>query len=256
MHTPTERSQDQTNIGIYWAYDGTPSLCAPPRLYNQIATEISKNETSIIDLARLYALVNTAMADAGIAAWESKFFYDFWRPVGGIREVGSRAPAPRARATGIRRRLAMSASCRSALRLPTCPAAPTSRRRSRRIRRAMRRSAVRCSRPCATSMAGTTSHSPSRRTSSTGKPGQQRPGTAAAAAQFQFAFAGGRGKRPEPHLPRHPLGVRQDRGHRPGTPGREPCVREPVPASELSHSTDRAADGVARRRPPLRTTSR
>ena len=87
VHTPTERSPDQTNIGIYWAYDGTPSLCAPPRLYNQIATEISKNTTSVIELARLYALVNTSMADAGIASWDSKFFYDFWRPVGGVREA-------------------------------------------------------------------------------------------------------------------------------------------------------------------------
>jgi len=87
VHTPTERSQDQTNVGIYWAYDGTPSLCAPPRLYNQIATEISRNATNVIELARLYALVNTAMADSGIAAWDSKFFYDYWRPVTGIREA-------------------------------------------------------------------------------------------------------------------------------------------------------------------------
>jgi len=86
INTPTQRSQDQTNIGIYWAYDGVPTLCAPPRLYNQITTEISKATTSVIDLARLYALVNVAMADAGIASWESKFFYDFWRPIGGIRE--------------------------------------------------------------------------------------------------------------------------------------------------------------------------
>ena len=28
--TPTERTPDQTQAGIYWAYDGTPSLCAPP----------------------------------------------------------------------------------------------------------------------------------------------------------------------------------------------------------------------------------
>ena len=37
--TPTERTEDQTFIGIFWAYDGTPSLCAPPRLYNQIAVD-------------------------------------------------------------------------------------------------------------------------------------------------------------------------------------------------------------------------
>ncbi len=32
--TPTVRAGEQTGIGIYWAYDGMPSLCAPPRLYN------------------------------------------------------------------------------------------------------------------------------------------------------------------------------------------------------------------------------
>jgi hypothetical protein len=86
VHTPTQRSEEQTFIGTFWAYDGTPSLCAPPRLYNQILTEISKKETSAIRLARLYALANVAMADSGIAAWDSKFYWDFWRPVGGIRE--------------------------------------------------------------------------------------------------------------------------------------------------------------------------
>ena len=87
--TPTDRTPEQTFIGIFWAYDGTPSLCAPPRLYNQIALTIAdvKNTNNVLDLARLLALVNVAMADAGIASWESKYFYDFWRPVGGIREA-------------------------------------------------------------------------------------------------------------------------------------------------------------------------
>jgi hypothetical protein len=40
--TPTVRTDDQTFAGIYWAYDGTPSLCAPPRLYNQIAMRIAE----------------------------------------------------------------------------------------------------------------------------------------------------------------------------------------------------------------------
>jgi PAP2 superfamily len=87
MHTRTQRSADQTEIGLYWAYDGTPSLCAPPRLYNQIAIEVSKRTTDVMQLARLLALVHTAMADAGIAIWESKYHYHFWRPVTGIREA-------------------------------------------------------------------------------------------------------------------------------------------------------------------------
>jgi hypothetical protein len=86
--TPTERTADQTTAGIYWAYDGTPSLCAPPRLYNQIAMQIADQRGSnVVELARLLALVNVAMADAGIAIWESKYYYEFWRPVTGIREA-------------------------------------------------------------------------------------------------------------------------------------------------------------------------
>ena len=86
--TPTTRTKEQTEIGIFWAYDGTPSLCAPPRLYNQIAMHIADQmRTSDVELARLLALVNTAMADAGVASWESKFFYETWRPVTGIREA-------------------------------------------------------------------------------------------------------------------------------------------------------------------------
>lgn len=86
--TPTERTEDQMIAGIYWAYDGTPSLCAPPRLYNQIAVHIADQMgANVIELARLLALVNTAMADAGIAIWESKYYYEFWRPVTGIREA-------------------------------------------------------------------------------------------------------------------------------------------------------------------------
>jgi len=85
--TPTLRTPDQTEAGIYWAYDGTPSLCAPPRLYNQIAVQIADQKgTGAVALARLLALVNTSLADAGVAAWDSKYHYAFWRPVAGVRE--------------------------------------------------------------------------------------------------------------------------------------------------------------------------
>jgi hypothetical protein len=87
VHTQTQRTEEQTQIGIFWAYDGMPSLCAPPRLYNQVASEISRDMTNVMELLRLYALLNVSMADAGIASWESKFHYDVWRPVTGIREA-------------------------------------------------------------------------------------------------------------------------------------------------------------------------
>jgi PAP2 superfamily len=85
--TPTQRTAEQTFIGIFWAYDGTPSLCAPPRLYNQITVQIA-NRTRLqpVEFARLLALVNVAMAEAAMTAWESKYHHDFWRPITGIRE--------------------------------------------------------------------------------------------------------------------------------------------------------------------------
>jgi len=85
--TATGRTGDQSLAAIYWAYDGTPSLCAPPRLYNQITMLIAEQMGSnAMETARLLALVNVAMADAGIAIWESKYYYKLWRPVTGIRE--------------------------------------------------------------------------------------------------------------------------------------------------------------------------
>jgi vanadium-dependent haloperoxidase-like protein len=85
--TPTERTADQTIAGIFWAYEGTPLLGTPPRLYNQIAVKISKQmRTGGIELARLLALVNVAMADGGLACWDTKYREEFWRPITGIRQ--------------------------------------------------------------------------------------------------------------------------------------------------------------------------
>lgn len=86
--TPTQRTADQTEAGKFWAYDGTPGLCAPPRLYNMIATSLATGERPITDpmeMAHFLALVNVAMADAAIAGWDGKFYYRLARPVQGIR---------------------------------------------------------------------------------------------------------------------------------------------------------------------------
>jgi hypothetical protein len=86
-HTPTQRTPEQSFIAVYWAYDGTPSLCAPPRLYNQVAVQIAdQTRLNPLELAHLLTLVNVAMADAATAVWDSKYHWDYWRPVTGIRE--------------------------------------------------------------------------------------------------------------------------------------------------------------------------
>jgi vanadium chloroperoxidase len=71
----------------FWAYDGVPGLGTPPRLYNQIVRRlaIAKGNTEAQN-ARLFALVNVAMGDAGILAWDQKYIHELWRPVVGVRE--------------------------------------------------------------------------------------------------------------------------------------------------------------------------
>jgi hypothetical protein len=93
--TPTSRTAEQRTIGIYWGYDGTPGLGTPPRLYNQIAVQIAAERGSnAVALARLLALVNVTLADAGIAVWEVKYNYQFWRPITAIREAAAGTGPP------------------------------------------------------------------------------------------------------------------------------------------------------------------
>ncbi|HSK04236.1 MAG TPA: hypothetical protein VK932_23445 [Kofleriaceae bacterium] len=81
------RTFDQTLIGLYWGYDGAAGIGTPPRLYNQIVARIAvARGNTEAENARLFALVNAAMADAGILAWDQKYKHDLWRPVLGIRE--------------------------------------------------------------------------------------------------------------------------------------------------------------------------
>jgi membrane-associated phospholipid phosphatase len=89
--TPTRRTPDQTAMAIYWSYDGTAWIGTPPRMYNQITVQLAlARPGSALELARVLALVNVAIADATIAVWETKFHYDFWRPVTAVRDTGGR----------------------------------------------------------------------------------------------------------------------------------------------------------------------
>ncbi len=79
-----ERTADQTEIAIFWA-DGA-GTATPPGHWNQIAADlVSGTRRSLIENSRLFALLNIAMADAGIASWDAKYFYNLWRPIHAIR---------------------------------------------------------------------------------------------------------------------------------------------------------------------------
>jgi hypothetical protein len=76
--TSTTRTVEQTEIGYFWADSG-------PVLWQNALRYISRNYLNEIgDSARMYALAEASLADAQIACWESKYFYNFWRPITAI----------------------------------------------------------------------------------------------------------------------------------------------------------------------------
>jgi hypothetical protein len=77
--TSATRTAEQTEIGYFWADSG-------PVLWQNALRYISQNYVNDTgDSARMYALAEAAMADAQIACWDSKYFYNFWRPITAIR---------------------------------------------------------------------------------------------------------------------------------------------------------------------------
>jgi hypothetical protein len=85
------RSTDQTNIGLFWAYDrpnlpGKPGVGPPPVMFNESMISIAEQVGNTPeDNARMFALASTAQADAAIASWYAKYDIDYWRPITAIR---------------------------------------------------------------------------------------------------------------------------------------------------------------------------
>ncbi len=90
----TARTPDETVAAYFWAYDGANLIGTPPRLYNQILREVAwsrrdpaaSTEAQTSEFVRLFALANTAMADAGKFAWKEKYEFELLRPLSGVRE--------------------------------------------------------------------------------------------------------------------------------------------------------------------------
>ncbi|MEG4044014.1 phosphatase PAP2 family protein [Microcoleus sp. Pol17_C1] len=80
------RTPDQTAIAKFWA-NGAGTF-TPPGHWNQIAEETATlTGQSLEDSARLFALLNFALADAAISCWDAKYEYNLWRPVTAIRQA-------------------------------------------------------------------------------------------------------------------------------------------------------------------------
>jgi hypothetical protein len=73
------RTPEQTAIAMFWT--------DPAGLHwNRIAhTVLSQQNLNLLETARLFANLNVALADGMIANWDTKIYYNFWRPISAIR---------------------------------------------------------------------------------------------------------------------------------------------------------------------------
>ena len=77
--TPSLRTADQTEIALFW-YESSPLK------WNRIARTISADRgLDLWENARLFGLLNIALADGYIAMANSKNHYNYWRPVTAIQ---------------------------------------------------------------------------------------------------------------------------------------------------------------------------
>ncbi len=79
--TPSERTADQTEIALFWVESS-------PLQWNRIARTVSVDRgLGLWRNARLFGLLNLAMADGYIGSFETKYLYNFWRPVTAIQNA-------------------------------------------------------------------------------------------------------------------------------------------------------------------------
>lgn len=77
--TPSARTADQTEIALYW-WESSPLK------WNRVARVVSADEgLDLWENARLFGLLNIALADGYIAMVDSKNHYNYWRPVTAIQ---------------------------------------------------------------------------------------------------------------------------------------------------------------------------
>jgi hypothetical protein len=85
------RTPEQTDIALF-------IIDTPGYTMNSVAKQaVAAKNLSLVDCARVFALMHMAGDDAGFAVFEAKYAYNFWRPVTAIRGAdtdGNDATAP------------------------------------------------------------------------------------------------------------------------------------------------------------------
>lgn len=78
------RTAEQSQIATFWSDFSYTAM--PPGHWHELAGGIAVDRAnSLFENARLFALISMAQADGAIVCWETKFRYNFWRPVTAIQ---------------------------------------------------------------------------------------------------------------------------------------------------------------------------
>ncbi len=77
--TNSGRTADQTLYSNFWQAGNPPDYFDPV-----VISLAAKRHFSMVETARLLALVNLGMADAIIGCWDAKYTYSSWRPITAI----------------------------------------------------------------------------------------------------------------------------------------------------------------------------
>ncbi len=86
--TSATRTADQTQIARFWA-DGSGTF-VPAGHWNVIATSVAASKGfNLAQDAQLLGELDMGMGDAGIVAWDSKYAYNFWRPITAIQNANT-----------------------------------------------------------------------------------------------------------------------------------------------------------------------
>jgi hypothetical protein len=77
------RTADQAAIARFWS-DGDGTITTAGH-WNQIAAQLAADEnSSLFETAKMFALLDVALADSAIAAWDAKYQFNLWAPVTAI----------------------------------------------------------------------------------------------------------------------------------------------------------------------------
>jgi hypothetical protein len=80
------RTAEQSLIAVFWSDFSYTAM--PPGHWHEIAATIAaQSGLSLPETTRLFALLSLAQADASIVCWETKYRYNFWRPVTAIQRA-------------------------------------------------------------------------------------------------------------------------------------------------------------------------